>query len=198
MFLTRADSREAPGVESSQQTREASAPDARFVHAGALPGVGEAAPVATPTASQKAYGHDEAAARVKPAAFSAVMSVIHERGSRGVDSVAHRGGHALGVGLGVVVTEALAAVPSWNAPLVDDKGAPVKEVPGATQIGEHSLRKRHEEVFGPKVSAVVDRIPPGVLRELVAGVGEGATEAPGDSYRLEVRIADMIRHALGD
>jgi hypothetical protein len=132
---------------------------------------------------------------VTKAAIAAVSHVIAQpHASAGV---AEQGGHALGVALGVIVTEALAAVPSWNAPVVDEHGAQVAQVPGATRIGDHPILKRHEEDIGPKVTAAVEQMSPGVLHDLLAGVGVGATEAPGDSYRLEAHIADLIRHHVG-
>lgn len=113
-----------------------------------------------------------------------------------VNALAHGVGHDLGVGLGVIVTEGLAALPSWNAPVLDGQGHPVESVPGASRVGNHDIRKRHEEVVGPKINAVVSRVPDGVLRQLVAGLGAGASEAPGDSYRLEAAIEDLIARHL--
>jgi hypothetical protein len=172
----------------------------QFITSGQLPapamGGGSATP---PTASERAYGNADPAAVVKPAALRAVSRVIEERQSSPAAhaGVAEQGGHALGVALGVIVTEALAAIPSWNAPVLDDHGAQVEEVPGATRIGDHPILKRHEEVVGPKITAAVENMSPGVLHDLLTGVGVGATEAPGDSYRLEVHIADLIRRHLG-
>jgi len=105
-------------------------------------------------------------------------------------------GKDLGVALGVIVTEALAAVPSWNQPVLDAAGKPVESVAGAERIGDHDILKRHEEVVGPKIAAVVDKIPAGQIHDFVAGVGAGATEAPGDSYRLEAAISDLVRRHL--
>jgi hypothetical protein len=134
---------------------------------------------------------------VKTASIAAVSRVIEERQHGPKPGIAQQGGHALGVALGVIVTEALAAIPSWNTPVVDAKGAQVEQVPGAARIGDHPILKRHEEVVGPKVTAAVERIGPGVIHDLLAGVGIGATEAPGDSYRLEAHLADLIRSHLG-
>ena len=100
-------------------------------------------------------------------------------------------GRAIGTGLGVLVTEGLAALPSWNAPVLDSNGKPVESVPGAQRVGDHDILTRHEEVVGPKIAALVDKLPPGRLHELVRGLGEGATEAPGDSYRLEAGLSDL-------
>lgn len=96
------------------------------------------------------------------------------------------------MGLGVIVTEALALLPKWNKPVVDAQGKPVASVPGAQRVGNHDILTRHQEVVGPRVTALVDTMPSGAVRELVAGFGRGATEAPGASYRLESAIADMF------
>lgn len=107
-------------------------------------------------------------------------------------SLVERFGETLGLGLGVLVTEALAVVPSWNAPLRDAAGKPVEHVAGADRVGTHDLRKRHEEVVGPKIAALVSQVPAGVLRDLVDGLARGATAAPGTSYRLEAAVADVF------
>src|SRR5438309_347041 len=99
-------------------------------------------------------------------------------------------GEALGMGLGVIVTEALALAPGWNKPVLDAGGKPVAGVDGATRIGDHEIRKRHEEVVGPKVAALVEKLPAGLVHDLLEGLAKGATEAPGTSYRLEAEIAD--------
>ena len=101
-------------------------------------------------------------------------------------------GKALGMGLGVIVTEALGVLPGWNKPVLGADGKPLKDIPGATRIGNHDLLKRHEEVVGPKVSALVAKLPPGLVHDLLAGFAEGATAAPGESYRLEAMIADKF------
>ena len=95
--------------------------------------------------------------------------------------------------LGVLVTEALAAKPSWNAPLKDANGQPVQSIPGATRIGDYDIRKRHEEVIGPKINAKVQTLQPGAIHDLLQGLGQGATEAPGDSYRLEAKVHGWLR-----
>ena len=94
--------------------------------------------------------------------------------------------------LGVIVTEALAAVPSWNKPVLDAQGQPVASVEGADRIGSHDILQRHEEVVGPKVSALVQKLAPGAIHDLLLGFGKGATAAPGESYRLESVVEDMI------
>lgn len=97
-------------------------------------------------------------------------------------------GEGLGLSLGVIVTEALAVSKSWNAPVLDTKGKPVKSVPGATRIGDYDIKKRHEEVVGPKIEALVAKMKPGMVHDLLDGMGKGATEAPGASYRLEAKL----------
>jgi hypothetical protein len=99
-------------------------------------------------------------------------------------------GKALGVGLGVVVTEALRAVPSWNTPVLGPDGQPATSIPGAVREGDVPLLKRHEEVVGPAVAALVNQLPDGAVKDLLSGFAQGATEAPGDSYRLEARFED--------
>jgi hypothetical protein len=103
-----------------------------------------------------------------------------------------RFGEHLGLGLGVIVTEALALAPKWNKPIVDSSGKQVTSIPGADRIGNHALRERHQEVVGPKITAFVEKMKPGLVRDVLAGLGKGATEAPGASYRLESAISDMF------
>ena len=103
-----------------------------------------------------------------------------------------RFGESLGMGLGVVVTEALALVPSWNKPVLDENGKPVMSVEGASRIGDHDILKRHEEVVGPKVAALVEKLSPGAVHDLLEGLGKGATAAPGTSYRIEASVADAL------
>ena len=100
-------------------------------------------------------------------------------------------GESVGLALGVIVTEALALAPKWNKPLLDEAGKPVASVPGAERVGDHDIRKRHEEVVGPKVAALVAKLEPGVVHDLLDGLAKGATEAPGASYRLEAKVSDL-------
>jgi hypothetical protein len=102
-------------------------------------------------------------------------------------------GKDVGLALGVIVTEALALVPSWNAPLKDAHGQPTQHVEGADRIGDHDLRKRHQEVVGPQVAKLVATLEPGVIHDLLEGLARGATLAPGASYRIEVAVADALR-----
>ncbi len=106
--------------------------------------------------------------------------------------MAAKAGHAAGKFVGEVVTEGLALIPGWNKPVLDDQGKPVKSVPGAERVGDHDIEKRHQEVVGPEITTLADRIPPGILHDFVAGFGDGATEAPGDSYRNEAAISDKL------
>ena len=80
----------------------------------------------------------------------------------------------------------------WNAPLVDANGQALQHVEGADRVGDHPLRKRHEEVVGPKITAYVETLAPGAIHDLLEGVGIGATQAPGASYRLEAAIIDAL------
>lgn len=100
-------------------------------------------------------------------------------------------GETLGMGLGLIVTEALSAAKSWNEPVLDEKGQPVQSVPGAERVGDHDILKRHQEVVGPKVSAMVEKLPPGELQAFLKGLGKGATDAPGTAYRLEAAWSDL-------
>ena len=102
-------------------------------------------------------------------------------------------GEALGLSLGVVVTEALSLVPSWNKPVLDAAGKPVAHVEGADRQGSHDLLKRHQEVVGPKVAALVEKLSPGAIHDLLEGFGKGASAAPGASYRLENAVSDLFK-----
>jgi len=77
-------------------------------------------------------------------------------------------GRGVGFGLGVAVTAGLELVPSWR-----------QQVPGRPP----GFQKRHEAVVGPKITAFSNRLSPGPGREFTAGVGAGATDAPGWSFR---------------
>jgi len=111
--------------------------------------------------------------------------------------LASRFGETLGMGLGLVVTEALSLSKDWNAPLMDDHGQPVQSVPGTERQGDHDILKRHQEVVGPKVSALAEKLPEGWLHDFVQGLGQGATEAPGTAYRLEANWADVEKALTG-
>lgn len=112
------------------------------------------------------------------------------------DAPAHpllaRAGEGLGLALGVGVTEGLALLPKWNQPVVDAGGKPVASVPGAERIGNHNILKRHQEVVGPQLAALDQKIAPGALHDFVGGLATGASEAPGTSYRLEAHLADAL------
>ena len=104
-------------------------------------------------------------------------------------------GEHVGLTLGVIVTEALALSKDWNSRLYDPSGRELESVPGATKIGEHDLRKRHQQVVGPKIAALVEKLTPGVVHELLEGVARGASAAPGTSYRIEAKISDWLHGA---
>jgi hypothetical protein len=107
--------------------------------------------------------------------------------------ILERFGQALGLGLGVVVTEALGLSRGWSAPLRDASGKPVAHIDGATRIGDHDLEKRHQEVVGPQIAALVAKLPPGAVHDLLDGLAQGATAAPGTSYRFEAALADLLK-----
>ena len=124
------------------------------------------------------------------AAVSQALTTPHEEPSK--HPLLEKFGKDLGLGLGVVVTEALALLPKWNAPVLDANGAPVAHVEGADRVGDHDILKRHQEVVGPQIAALVDKMAPGALRELLDGLAKGASQAPGASYRLEAMISDRL------
>jgi hypothetical protein len=146
-------------------------------------------PAATP-AAKKAAPLSAAQKKLAGKATAAVSAAIAEK--KPDHPLLEKFGKELGVGLGVVVTEALAVSQSWNAPLKDANGKPVQSVPGATRIGDHDLRKRHQEVVGPQINALVAKMKPGAIHDLLEGLAKGATEAPGDSYRLEAAVSDFF------
>ena len=123
--------------------------------------------------------------RAKAASLSAA-------GRAALSRIASQAGKTLGVGAGVAVTEGLRLAPGWNKPVVDDHGKPVDSVPGAQREGDHDILKRDEEVVGPEIAALAKKIPPGLLHDFVAGFGAGATEAPGDTYRIDNKIDDAM------
>jgi len=129
-------------------------------------------------------------------ATHAAAQVASEHGPGSVVTGSHplleKFGESVGLTLGVIVTEALALLPDWNKPLLDAAGKPVEHIEGADRIGDHDLRKRHEEVVGPKVEAYVKTLPAGVIHDLLEGFAKGASDAPGTSYRLEAKIADLF------
>src|SRR4051812_4721431 len=78
-------------------------------------------------------------------------------------------GHAVGFGGGVAVTAGLALVPGWN-----------KQVPGQPP----GFQERHNAVAGPWISRFAAKLPDGSpIQNFTAGMGAGATEAPGWSFR---------------
>lgn len=150
--------------------------------------------------ASKAWGANTSVAaskkKLSTMATNAAVSVAANHEGPPKEAAKHpmlaRFGEHLGMGLGVIVTEALALVPKFNKPLLDGAGKPVTSIPGAERVGNHDILARHQEVIGPKVTAFVEKMKPGMIRDVLAGLGKGATEAPGASYRLESAISDMF------
>ena len=111
-------------------------------------------------------------------------------------STAREAGRGIGLTAGLAVTEVLRVVPSWNRPVLDAAGRPREHIAGADRIEGYDLKQRHMEVVGPKLSTVAEDMKPGLSREFVKGFAQGATAAPGTTYRLEVRVADFFRSLL--
>lgn len=149
------------------------------------------APVATESA-RDAKGRKKLSTMATHAAVSVIASHQGPPKEAAKHPLLARFGEKLGLGLGVIVTEALALAPKWNKPVLDAQGKPVASVPGAERIGQHEILARHQEVVGPKVTALVEKLAPGAIHDLLAGFGKGATAAPGASYRLEAAISDMF------
>lgn len=158
----------------------------------------EAPPSITEIAQLRARGKQEQRQREKLTSL-ATQAAVHAASVPALGATASEHpilehfGEAFGLALGVIVTEALAFVPSWNAKLLDPSGKPVQSIEGAVRIGDHDLRKRHEEVVGPKIEAYVKTLPAGVVHDLLHGFAKGATEGPGTSYWLEAKIADLLK-----
>lgn len=138
--------------------------------------------------SSRAAPPTQAAPRQEPAAKGWTPQAAQARAPKSAHPLMEKLGEALGLGLGVTVTEGLRLVPGWDKKVVDPGGKPVASVPGASREGDYAIRKRHEEVVGPQLTAKADEIKPGMLHDLVAGLGVGATEAPGVTYRLDAKI----------
>ena len=151
-------------------------------------------PIAARIAQVEPKGTD--AERLTALATHAAAHAMHEgNASR---TLLHKFGEVVGVALGVIVTEALALAPSWNTPVLDQSGAPVAHVDGADRIGDHDILKRHQEVVGPKIAAYVKGMAPGAIRDLLDGLAQGASEAPGDSYRIEASVSDALSRTSKD
>lgn len=147
-------------------------------------------PVAQPATPPSDATVKQAVTQLATAAVSQALLTPHEEPSK--HPLLEKFGKDLGLGLGVVVTEALALLPKWNAPVLDANGAPVAHVEGADRLGNHDILKRHQEVVGPQIAALVDKMEPGALRDLLDGLAKGASQAPGVSYRLEAMISDRL------
>lgn len=157
---------------------------------GSTAGSSASATATSPSDGQTATGASSfQTTPVRPATTPSAPASAHP--------LASRLGETLGMGLGLVVTEALSFSKDWNAPLRDATGQPVQSVPGAQRQGDHDILKRHQEVVGPKVSAFAEQLPEGWLHDFVQGLGQGATEAPGTAYRLEANWADMEKALTG-
>jgi hypothetical protein len=104
----------------------------------------------------------------------------------------HAVGEGFGMGAGVLVTELLALLPSWREPVLDEQGQPAQSVPGADRIGDYDIQKRHTQVVGPQLESYAEGLEEGWFKDLVDGVGEGATDAPGTSYRLESAVGGLF------
>ncbi|MCO4763047.1 MAG: hypothetical protein KC502_16135 [Myxococcales bacterium] len=101
-----------------------------------------------------------------------------------------RVGDKIGLGLGILVTRVLKYVPGWNDPVKDENGKDKHHIHGADRIGDHKLRKRHVELVGPIIVDYVKTLGTGRIREFLQGVGDGASRAPGETYRREVAAAE--------
>lgn len=108
------------------------------------------------------------------------------------DSFLHNVGEAFGMGAGFLVTELLALVPGWNDDLLDEDGQELSAVVGAQREGEHALEKRHQQVVGPQILDHAAGLDEGIWKDLLTGVGEGATAAPGASYRAEAGVLSHL------
>jgi hypothetical protein len=99
-----------------------------------------------------------------------MLTVIEDRDLAGVHGggAVHAAGEAFGFGAGVAVTGALAFDPNMN-----------KQVPGQPE----GFQKRHEPLVGPKVASYANGLSPGPWKQFTTGVAEGATAAPGWSFR---------------
>jgi hypothetical protein len=131
------------------------------------------------------------ATKLTAAATEAAARAVHEGNPQ--HPLLEQFGEAMGKVLGVVVTEALALIPSWNKPVLDAAGKPVSHVDGADRIGDHDILKRHQEVVGPQIEAYVKTLAPGLIHDLLDGLGKGASAAPGISYRLEASVEDLAK-----
>ncbi len=101
-------------------------------------------------------------------------------------------GEKVGKALAVIGTAALAALPKANAPLKDAKGDNVASAPGVKQIGTASIRVRHQALIGPKILDYAQKMKPGVLHDLVEGLGRGVVKGPGAEYRIEAGVRNRL------
>lgn len=115
----------------------------------------------------------------------AIEALASEQGADEEESWLHNFGESFGLGAGILVTDILDMVPGWNEALLDENGKPVQEIDGTERIGDLDLEKRHRKVVGAQIAAYADGLDDGWWKDFVSGVGEGATEGPGESYRRE-------------
>jgi hypothetical protein len=97
-----------------------------------------------------------------------------------IDEVGYTGGLLVGE----AVTVALRFLPSWSKPVVDEAGKPVLQVPGASQVGDRPIEERHKQLVGPMITEFASTLSHGYLRDALEAFGRGATDAPGETYRL--------------
>ena len=102
-------------------------------------------------------------------------------------------GKDLGVGLGVIVTEALAAVEGLERAAQRRAGSAGEEHPrrDAHREPRHPQAPRRGRRPADRRARREDK--PGMVHDLLDGMGKGATEAPGDSYRLEAKVSDYFK-----
>lgn len=98
-------------------------------------------------------------------------------------------GEAAGLTVGAGVTLALGLAPRDSVVRKPSQGdSPIPVVP----IGSHTVERRHDAVYGPKITQYAQTLPDGALHDLVLSFGEGATLAPSVAYRLEAKSLKHI------
>ena len=84
-------------------------------------------------------------------------------------------------------------MPSWNKPVLDANGKPVEHLPEVDRLSQHEIRTLRQQVVGPKIAVLVEKLALGAVHDLLEGLGRGATGAPGASYRLEAAVSDAFK-----